>query len=514
MKKFVLTTALMLLLSVKGFSQEWVVPLGNDSVVNFRDLIAVDGGENVLCVGHTSYELPKDGGVVKVSKNGEHICRVVHHAGKRLRYYSAVQLPNGNYMAFGVSDDSLCDPYIQKYLCVDIFNSELELVSSKMHYVDDDVFDCFFEADNGHTMKSTVIKTGNALLAARLSYYVESTYGGYYTGALRFYEFDEHGDVVRMVDDDPAITRVGSIKEVAKAPHSDNLIVIVNGGIFPPHSGCSGMLVVDTTLHIVSKQHMLNIGVPFSASDVACEGKWIAGEHLILDIESYEGSSFVMHNLYKVDSSLNVYANLRLPPYDSCTWVPFGTSTAYINDSTIFAFSYSSLDFLSLYTQQANVVLVDKDLNLLGRKVFKHDDIICIICPPAAFNDGGCLILLSSYSGQHYQGDPVRKHELMKLRREDIEITWDVVQEKDATNHDSPYPNPTDGIINIPISEGVHNGARVQLFDMKGVKCFDSAVKEEGNLITIDAYNLENGLYVYKVVSKSAILSEGKFVKE
>ena len=102
----------------------------------------------------------------------------------------------------------------------------------------------------------------------------------------------------------------------------------------------------------------------------------------------------------------------------------------------------------------------------------------------------------------------------MKFWREDIEITWDVVQENETETHPSPYPNPTKGILNIPINHAEHNELRLQIFDMKGVKCFDCATTRQGDLITVDTQNLDAGMYVYRVVGGGREIAGGKFVKE
>ncbi len=68
--------------------------------------------------------------------------------------------------------------------------------------------------------------------------------------------------------------------------------------------------------------------------------------------------------------------------------------------------------------------------------------------------------------------------------------------------------------MNIPIGETDCQDARLQIFDMKGVKCFDCAITKQGNLITVDTQNLESGVYVYRVVGGGREIAGGKFVKE
>lgn len=503
--KHIVTLVLNLLLCQFVFAQEWALPI---QAGWFKDVITVDGGECILGIGGSNGS--NDGFILKVDKEGVYSQRSVHLSGMILCYHSAVQLEDGNYMVFGICDDSLCDPHYQHYLRADVFDGQLDLISSKTFSVADSVFDCFSNSDFRHTMQSILSKTGTVILAAVPSHY-DPPYGSY--SALRFYEFDAFGDTIRTVDNPISMCRVASIKEITYEPHSDNLMIVINGGVFGYDSGIPGIYVADADLNIIAHQSMLHLGGAQEISDNACEGRWFDDNRIIMDCEQYIGSSFTYHTLYVADSALNVYAELRLPPYDSCTWVPKGSSTAYINDSTIFAFSYCSERMFSVDEQQVNVILVDKHLNLLGRKVLKKENAMSLTSSPAAFNDGGCAVLVTIYNGQYYPGPAFCENYLMKFRREDIEITWDIIEEENA-NKTSVYPNPTHGIINIPLDIPANVETRIQIFDIMGAKCLDCAINKSGNLITLDTQNIESGLYLYKVVSGNVLLSEGKFVKE
>ena len=486
-------------------AQEWAIQIeANGSWINYCDLISVDNGESILGIGNTQ---SMDGFVAKVNKLGE----IIHPTGMGLQYHTAVQLDNGNYMVFGICDDSLCDENFQKYIRVDVFDDHLESLHSKMYNVDDEIFDYFYCPYYGQVMQAIVTKSGSVVLASRPAYYMEK---GHYTSVIRFYEFDESGEIIRMVDNPPNEYYTSSIKEITYAPHSDNFMVFVDGGWFGNAGGVSGIFVVDTSLHVVAKQSLFHLGGQENVDDNACEGHWFDDNHFIIDVEKHLSSSFTFHTLYNVDSALNVYASLRLPPYDSCAWAPKGTSTAYIDDSTIFAFSYCSAEMWSLDMIQTNVFLVDKHLNLLGRKTIREENKLCFCGSPASFNDGGCAILVISRNSQYYQGEPFIYTNLLKFRREDIEITWDVVNETEAKSTSVAYPNPTANSINIPIDETLSNEARIQIFDAKGMKCLDSKVGNTGNLLTLNIHNLEAGLYVYKVVSKNRELTKGKFIKK
>ena len=499
----------LMVMAAVGYGQEWAVSV--DETDAAKELIAVDGGEHILSVGSAP---GRDGCLLKVDKDGNYISRQVHLPGMALRYYSAIELDNGNYMAFGICDDSLADPHYQRYMQVDVFDSQLESVASRTYDMDDEVTDLFSLPDACSHMKSIITKKGTVLLAVTPSIEHSYEYGYYYESVLRFFEFDEEGNLLRIVDNPTLAAWTSDIKTITYAPNSDNLMVYVGSGIFGNASGFAGMMVADTAYNIVAKQPLWNLD-GLECEDIACDGHWIDGQYMILDVEQYIGSSFTFHTLYKIDSARNVYAHHDVEPADSCTRVPRERNTAYVNDSTIFAISiFSETMYSSLSYENANILLYDKHLNLLGRKVIKTDDVTYFPSVPAVFNDGGCLVLVRIRTGEHYQGEPYTDYELMKFWREDIEITWDVVQENETETHPSPYPNPTKGILNIPINHAEHNELRLQIFDMKGVKCFDCATTRQGDLITVDTQNLDAGMYVYRVVGGGREIAGGKFVKE
>lgn len=491
--------------------QEWSVRLNEESEGWLFDLIQIDEGENVFGIGrhNTAVFNCYDGLVIKADKDGIIVSQIVHLPGKTLEYYSAVQLPNGNVMAFGICDDSLCDHNFQKYLRIDVFDELLDTVSSQTYCVDDDIFDNFSYQHEGLVMNSIVTHSGTVILATRLSYFNETW--SFYAPALRLYELDDTGMILRIHD--TPLLQIGSINEITYIPDTDNLMILLDGGVFGYNSGVVGWYTVDPELNIIDKQMMTWLNGE-ELDDVASDGHWIDGQYLIVDGEQYEGSHFTYHTLFKMDTSMNVTARLTLPPYDSCTWVSLGTNTAYANDSTIFAVSYCSETMFSEEVCQVNIILVDKDLNLLGRKVLKEDNVLKFVRQPATFNDGGCLVMVFSRNGNQYPGEPFARYELMKFRREDIEIIWNVVNERPTKLSSSVYPNPSQGIINIAVEDTFSEDARIQIYDTKSVKCLDGMIGKTGNLITLDIHNLDAGLYVYKVVSGNRELASGKFVKE
>lgn len=169
-------------------------------------------------------------------------------------------------------------------------------------------------------MNSIVTHTGTVILATRLSYYNETW--NFYPSALRLYELDETGAILRM-HDTPRL-QIGSINEITYIPGTDNLMILLDGGVFGYNSGVVGWYVVDTELNIIDRQMMTYLNGE-ELDDVASDGHWIDGQYLIVDGEQYEGSHFTYHTLFKIDTSMNVTATLQLPPtihVHGCLWAP------------------------------------------------------------------------------------------------------------------------------------------------------------------------------------------------
>lgn len=500
-------TIILLALCHSLLAQEWTVTIDLGCDWGISESLSVDNGESVLCVGGTA---ENDGLLVKIDKYGEYIHRIEHLPSMMLRYYSAVQLDNGSFMVFGLCDDSLCDPYMRRYIRVEVLDGELEPICSKTYDVMDETFDGFTAVNyNLKLMRSLLSPSGTVFLMTSPAYYIEEY--GYYRRALQLYELDLDGNI--LVKKPHPNFYAGCIERITYEPHSDNMLVAVEGGSFQNSTGTPGIYVVNTDLEVVSRKDLYNVqgGYAFEVDpieQISMDGRWIDGDRILLHAMKYRGSSFPYTCLYMIDSALNVHGEVRLPPYDSLTWMPMGTSTAYINDSTIFAATDCLQNILS-DNYQANVLLLDKHLNVLGRKVFREEGVAYIPGHTATFSDGGCLIPMAKNG---LEGQPDTRS-LMKFRRTDIEITWDVVQEDSYEKGLSPYPNPTDGIVNIPILENIPNNARVQLFDAASVKCLDKPIGQTGNLIRLDTGNLVSGLYLYRIVSGNLTVAEGRFVK-
>jgi hypothetical protein len=74
----------------------------------------------------------------------------------------------------------------------------------------------------------------------------------------------------------------------------------------------------------------------------------------------------------------------------------------------------------------------------------------------------------------------------------------------------SPFPNPTDGIINIS-TNGFSSGTKVEIYNILGEEVYSTSVN---NVSTkIDLSTNASGIYMYRVLAeKGELISQGKFI--
>lgn len=508
-------------------AQQWTVTQEElPERLSLESLTPVDGGSSVLGVGWSS--LPEgsnktDGVVVRVSRDGDCEYRTTHVPGMWLAYKCATQLDNGDYMVFGICEDSLSDiSEYGHYLRVDVLDTLLEPVSSRLYRVDDTLFGCFnCPLTHDSPMKSLPSLTGTVLLATSQYRYPKPT-AAYKADCLCFYEFDAVGDTLRAkAPMEGNLACLGSgIKCVTRSPGSGAMQVFLEWGNFNGNN-VTGFKTVDDDFEIVGSKALHKLpGSQWLTEliwQVRTDGRWDDDGHMIVCAEmTYADSQIpgIYHQtLYRIDTLGNNLGELHLPPADSSLSSPDTWNTAYVDDSTIFVLNSCGTHVWDMW-KRLDVTLVDKRLNILGRKVVKPEEAGYSCGQPAVFDDGGCVFPLYN-TDYNYKGERViTQTSLVKITRDDIEITWDVVPDDGTGDHGGAYPNPVSGVLNIPV-KGVEPGvSRLRITSADGKPCVDTPINSFCGRIVVDVGNLDPGVYVYQVTTNGKADAGGKFVKK
>ena len=525
MKRLMILSCFLLTLLQTAAAQQWEVEIEMEEhrSMKLNECISINDGDAMLGVGVTNDNFGeyanRNGLLVKVDSEGNSIVREFHLDGMELSYYCAQQLDNGNFITFGLCDDSsfFSDNRYQRYIRADVFNSEFNHLYGNVFETNVDGYDGIlpgvYEVGNLKCQKNSA---GNVLLLSTPFYFVPSPNGngGVNYRRLRFYEFSETADTLRSFTQPiPEVNSTSCSNVFSMFPLHDTDTMVFFGAWGSHH-----IWTIDSDFNIHRGNNIYNATGSFSADFYGCDGHWIDNDRLIIDVEDSKGTGndiLYFHTLFVVDTALNIYGTLELPPLDSVSQSPLGVSTAYLNDSTIFAITYSQQRWNSNDVVQLNIFLIDKHLNLLGRKVVRQEDMIWFSRQPVPMGEDGVFLPIICETGCYHPGEYESHYLVWSLHRDDINITWDAVQETSINSQFAePYPNPATYRINIPVGDIAPNESRIQIFDTKGVKYFDCIIDKSTNLISINTQNLEAGLYIYQVVSDDRILTKGKFVKE
>ena len=86
------------------------------------------------------------------------------------------------------------------------------------------------------------------------------------------------------------------------------------------------------------------------------------------------------------------------------------------------------------------------------------------------------------------------------------------VNEKSIADNTLIYPNPTNGLVHVSLSQGINN-CELIIYDVTGRKV--KSVRINQSEANVNLKDFANGLYTYKIISNTnTIIKEGKIVKE
>lgn len=503
-------------------AQQWVTEIDSDRTLSLLHCIPVDNGDAMLSAGYSTVELQGGidamGSVVKVRSDGTYTRREIRKEGKKLYLLTATELDDGNYMVCGTFDDATLNASNDffRHLAVMVIDSALNTVTERSYRVDTEGFEGFRPVQSS-MMRCTKAPEGNVILGTCLSYFTPDQYGGKYESRYRFYELDPTGDTVRSVTQPQnynGLTQSGIyIENLFPNPTTGGFTFVGWGNYSPSYCGGYGIWNLGSNLEITSKHPMKFGSYPFYFSPVkmSCEGRWYDDGLFLTFTENTSGVNTWDNAgwLHLTDTLAGKHASVMLPPTDSVNSPDRGCCTAYVNDSTIFAVTYCYSMNNMTGPVHTNIILLDKHLNILGRTTIHPSGTYCFPSEPVALNDGSVVAPVYMIPE-----DGIIRSYIYSYRRDDIEITWDVVDESSPEQGSSAYPNPASDKLHIPVNHIEPGVTRLRIISSDGMSCVDAAISTEGNLIAVDVGNLAPGIYVYQVVTNAKVNANGKFIKE
>jgi len=75
----------------------------------------------------------------------------------------------------------------------------------------------------------------------------------------------------------------------------------------------------------------------------------------------------------------------------------------------------------------------------------------------------------------------------------------------------SVYPNPNNGVVNINLTAELAKNASLEVYDALGKLVVKQVLANELNIINVS--NLDNGIYMFKVLNNTNTVKIGKLIK-
>ncbi len=499
-KQFMMICCLMVMGgTMKAQQWETVLP---DSVSISGGFINEDNTTELIgCSGN-------DGAYFRVFEDGQYETTTFPAPeGKQLVLQTLTPLDNGGYFISGRimtnrSNDS-------GELKIIILDDNLNVVSEQTLQV--------AEGFLGLTDGAAVMDDDGTIVLLKTARREKPNYQGAYESRGALFRFTQSGDSLNcrylLADPPDPICYIQQIEnqKLINDPYSDQIIAVCAG-----QGGVQSLLYFDYDFNLTNDFFIDDISFPEIGPGWQCKhishpyvGYWYNANEMLLvadqeDTDIYANKPHLL--IGKMNREGEIIERVEINKPDTLFYAYGGM--AYANDSTVYISTRCHTEgWLDPY--YPCVYLVNTGLEILG-KVELWDELDYY--PQTVFptSDGGCVFCIK---GNSWWVEPLQK--VIRFSREDFNpIPCSVKEVPQETIKALAYPNPTNGILNIPINHAEHNELRLQIFDMKGVKCFDCAITRQGDLITVDTQNLDAGMYVYRVLSGGKEVGNGRFVRE
>ena len=268
-----------------------------------------------------------------------------------------------------------------------------------------------------------------------------------------------------------------------------------------------GPVRFDSVFNILDVKHFKS-----SISNKGTSDHWLNDTtymYSCLDSEFQNGYPEDRICVYNIDTALRYHKSLVLDKPDTSDYPAWRTSMTYANDSTVYIGGFINiLDFYPTVPNCIELYLIDTGLNLLGYKEFGWDanyDVLGMV----ATSDNGCLLYGNIRTEENTTESDVH---IIKVRREDFDITTTVKKIDFNTIHTKVWPNPARNKLFVELPEIFNGNLEFQIFNLSGKEFTRRKLIGLGNVLEVNVQPLPAGTYVYHVTGNGHKIS-GKFIK-
>jgi hypothetical protein len=456
----------------------------------------IDNEGNILLVGNSGFTLDsKNALILKIAPDGTLQSKLIERQDTVSTFSEVTMLDNGNYFVSG-SYNVGNDFYAMDHFWVVIFDENLEILAEHSYGINEPY------VKYGDLYRSIVNKDREVAVVATNKRLVNN----YLRDDFIMFRFSQQGDSLSSVQyESGPSAQPNSFDSI---PGTDSLMMIGRGVI---NTGQESLNYMDLEMNITSSVNISDL----DGHKRYTNGNWLSSDEFLMlanwILDDDKGSEYLF-SVFRVNTSGQYLQELQLDRPDTLEYAAYFTNLVIAPDSLIYVGGFQSYNDVSSTPSYCIIYLIDKDLNLIGRRDFGGDANYSLRGIEAT-SDGGCFayaLQTNIHDRWYYERDVV----MWKFLREDFEIITRLTDQPAMALNNKAWPNPANDVLHINL-DGLPTGSdfRLQIYNTAGQKFFDKALSATAGSVQCSIGVLPAGTYVYQLQTATGQAGSGTFIK-
>ncbi|MCK9451234.1 MAG: T9SS type A sorting domain-containing protein [Bacteroidales bacterium] len=465
-----------------------------DDFVN-RSLI--DPAGNVLLIGALSHSLNTlDAFIIKVAPDGKYQFKRIDRSDTISLFSTITLLDNGHYFVTGAYSAGGTF-YDMNRFWVMIFDQNLEVISEQSYGIKAPYL------KYGGWNRALINQNGEVAIIATNERLINNVQRPDFI----MFKFNQQGDSLSSVQYESFPSSVANSFD--SIPGSDSLMMIGKGVL---NTGQESINFMDLDMNITSSINISDVDGDFRYTN----GNWISSDEFLMladRIVRNDKDKEYFFSVFRVNTAGQNLQELELDRPDTLEYYAHCKNMVVAPDSLIYVGGKQSYNTITSTPSYPIIYLIDKDLNLIGRKEFGGDGNYSLMGIEAT-PDNGCFAYAERYNIHnkwYYERDIV----MWKFLRKDFEIITQLTDKPAAVLNSKVWPNPALDVLHISL-DGLQTGSdfRLRIYNTAGQKYFDKAFKATAEAVRCHIEVLPAGTYVYELQTADGQVGGGKFIKQ
>ncbi len=456
----------------------------------------LDNEGNILLVGDSGFTLDSINALIlKITPDGTLLSKRMERQDTISMFNEITLLDNGHYFVSGTYSAG-GDFYSMDHFWLVIFDENLAIVTERSYGIKEPYL------KYGQLHRSMLKKDGEVAIVATNQRLVNN----HLRDDFIMFRFSQQGDSLSSVQyESGPSSHPNSFDSI---PGTDSLMMIGRGVI---NTGQESLNFMDLDMNITSSVNISDMSGLYRYSN----GNWLSSDEFLMlsnrVLDDDKGREYLF-SVFRLNTNGQYLQELQLNRPDTIEYAAYFTNLVVAPDSLIYVGGYQSYNDVSSTPSYCIIYLIDKDLNLIGRKNFGGDANYSLRGIEAT-PDNGCFayaLRTNIHNKWYYERDVV----MWKFLREDFEIITQLTDQPATALSNKVWPNPADDVLHISLDGlPLDSDFRLKIYNTAGQKYFDKAFIATANSLQCRIDVLPAGTYMYEIQTASGQAGSGKFIK-